>query len=163
MKRGVRISTTKELMKVFAVLILVLAFGTLVAQQFDMNRAEWLKNLGPIMANGFCNGCGSHFMRIYKGVPSKCVAEVGDLFDRCANKEPRVMLPERLTGLAFLLITRVERRLIHIRLRRPCMICIRLRSAEFARSCQNQPRRIAEGNRKWARILAHMRLCRGIE
>ena len=100
MKRGVRISTTKELMKVFAVLILVLAFGTLVAQQFDMNRAEWLKNLGPIMANGFCNGCGSHFMRIYKGVPSKCVAEVGDLFDRCANKEPRVMLPERLTGLA---------------------------------------------------------------
>ena len=85
--------------RALAIAFIFFAAGTTQAQQFDMPRDQWLKNLKTILPDGFCHDPMSPFLRIYKGSPDKCVSEVERLFDFCATSEPRVILPERVTSI----------------------------------------------------------------
>lgn len=82
----------------FAVILAVLGIRASIAQDFNVSKPNWLTTLKSTLPIAFCRDPRLPFIPVYKGRRENCITDVEQLFDRCAYREPRVVIPDAITS-----------------------------------------------------------------
>jgi hypothetical protein len=73
------------------------SYNTNFTGKLVLQRAQWLKNLQPVMVRAMCTQKDSDFGRSYKG--NNCPQDVARLFEKCTTKVENVVIPATINGL----------------------------------------------------------------